>query len=144
MNWMKDTYQTFFGYRDINSAGCCTGKSASQGGIAGRPESTGLGVFYTVRELLNDKELMKKYGIKHGLQDKTFIIQGFGNVGYWAAKFITQNGGLVVGVAEFNGSIYNSKGFNPDDLLEYKKHHKGSLINYPLIEKQWDDEEAIY
>jgi glutamate dehydrogenase (NAD(P)+) len=45
MNWMKDTYQTFFGYRDINSAGCCTGKSASQGGIAGRPESTGLGVY---------------------------------------------------------------------------------------------------
>jgi glutamate dehydrogenase (NAD(P)+) len=78
---------------------------------------------------------MKKYGIKHGLQDKTFIIQGFGNVGYWAAKFITQNGGLVVGVAEFNGSIYNSKGFNPDDLLEYKKvkyHHAIIFLNYKI------------
>ena len=89
MTWIKDTYQAVRGEQDINSDGCCTGKFIGQGGIAGRTESTGLGVYYCVRELLNTKSFIEKCGdSKLGIADKNFTIQGFGNVGYWAAKFI--------------------------------------------------------
>lgn len=100
----------------------CTGKALSEGGIVGRTESTGLGVYYGIRELINDEELMKKLcpGMPLGIGGKTYIIQGYGNVGYWAAKFITENGGKVIGVTEVDGSIFNSKGFDPEDLNTYK------------------------
>ena len=49
MTWIKDTYQSVMGEKDINYEGCCTGKYISQGGIAGRAESTGLGVYYAMR-----------------------------------------------------------------------------------------------
>lgn len=96
----------------------------------GRTESTGLGVYYATRDLLNDKELMAAYGIETGIAGKTYIIQGFGNVGYWAAKFITENGGKIVGVAEWDGSIYNEEGFNPEELNDFKIH-KGGILKYP-------------
>lgn len=54
MSWMKDAYAKFAGHRDINAMGCVTGKAVSQGGIHGRTESTGLGVFYAIREILED------------------------------------------------------------------------------------------
>lgn len=59
----------------------------SQGGINGRTESTGLGVYFGLRELMSYPTFYEKVGLKPGLKDKTFIVQGFGNVGYWAAKF---------------------------------------------------------
>lgn len=54
MTWIKDTYQYIYGEKEINASGCCTGKYKSQGGIAGRTESTGLGVFHVLNTLLND------------------------------------------------------------------------------------------
>jgi len=54
MTWMKDTYNIYYGHKDINAVGCVTGKSVNVGGIDGRTESTGLGVFYALREILND------------------------------------------------------------------------------------------
>lgn len=53
MTWIKDTYQNVKGNDDINAEGCCTGKYIAHGGIGGRTESTGLGVYYAIRELLN-------------------------------------------------------------------------------------------
>jgi len=73
---------------------------------------------------------MDKYKIKTGIAGKSFIIQGFGNVGYWAAKFITENGGTVTGVAEWDGSIYNENGFDPDELNLFKST-KGGIQNFP-------------
>jgi len=64
-------------------------------------------VFYGTRDLMNDKQLMDQYGIKPGMFGKTFIIQGFGNVGYWAAHFISDYGGKIIGISEWDGSIYN-------------------------------------
>lgn len=75
------------GHKDINAEGATTGKFIQHGGIDGRTESTGLGVYYGVRELMTIKSFYDKLGLTHGLRDKTFVIQGFGNVGYWAAKF---------------------------------------------------------
>ncbi|EGR29361.1 hypothetical protein IMG5_157340 [Ichthyophthirius multifiliis] len=143
MSWMKDTYQTFFGHKDINAHGCVTGKALNQGGIRGRTESTGLGVFYGTRDLLNDQPLMKKFGIEPGMKGKTFIIQGFGNVGYWAAKFISEYGGIITGIAEWDGSIYNSKGINIQDLYEYKLQ-KGGIKGYPRVEEYFENEDAIF
>jgi len=61
MTWIKDTYQQMRGEQDINAEGCCTGKYISQGGIAGRTESTGLGVYYALRELMNNQESWRMY-----------------------------------------------------------------------------------
>ena len=88
MTWIKDTYMNVKGEQDINAEGCCTGKFIQQGGISGRNESTGLGVYYAVRELLNTQSFIDKAGLSKGIEDKTFIVQGFGAVGYWASKFI--------------------------------------------------------
>ena len=94
MTWIKDQYQNVKGENDINFAGCCTGKHIKQGGIAGRTESTGLGVYYAVRELLKTESFLELVGDKTpGIEGKTFTIQGFGNVGFWAAKFIARDGG---------------------------------------------------
>lgn len=60
MTWIYDTYQSVMGEKDINAQGCATGKYLSQGGIAGRAESTGLGVYYAIRELLNTKSFYTK------------------------------------------------------------------------------------
>jgi glutamate dehydrogenase (NAD(P)+) len=87
MTWVKDMYVALHGEHDINAEGCCTGKFVSQGGIEGRAESTGLGVFFGTKELLNTDSFLKKAGLSYGIKDKKFIVQGFGNVGYWASKF---------------------------------------------------------
>ena len=89
MSWMKDAYAKFAGHKDINAMGCVTGKALNQGGIQGRPESTGLGVFYAIREILEDAHFCKGNNISPGLKDKTFTVQGFGAVGFFASKFLT-------------------------------------------------------
>jgi glutamate dehydrogenase (NAD(P)+) len=124
MNCMKDTYTTLYGEKDVNAVGCVTGKSVSQGGIDGRTESTGLGVFYGLREVCNNETLAKKHNYKTGISGKTFIVQGLGNVGYYASKFMTEAGAKLIGVVEWNSSVYNPDGLDPDDLIKYKNHHK--------------------
>jgi glutamate dehydrogenase (NAD(P)+) len=74
MTWIKDTYQSLYGEKDINSSGCCTGKFISQGGIQGRTESTGLGVFFGTQELLRSKSFCKTIGVKTGIEGKTFVV----------------------------------------------------------------------
>lgn len=137
MNCMKDTYVTLVGESDVNSAGCVTGKSVSQGGIEGRTESTGLGVFYGIREVLNHKELAEKYDYSLGVEDKTFIVQGFGNVGYWASKFLYKSGAKLTGVVEWNSSIYNPDGMNPEEVIAYKNKHK-TLHGFPGATESYD------
>ena len=75
MTWIKDTYQAVRGEDDINAEGCCTGKHVRQGGISGRTESTGLGVYYCVHELLNTKSFIEKVGDSTlGISGKTFSL----------------------------------------------------------------------
>lgn len=100
------------GEEDINSEGCCTGKYIQQGGIKGRAESTGLGVYYAVRELLNTKTFGEAVGLSLGIKDKTFVVQGFGAVGYWASKFIEKDGGKITTICEYNSAIHNPDGFD--------------------------------
>lgn len=130
MTWIMDTYKKIKGETDINAEGCCTGKYINQGGIAGRNESTGLGVYYAVRELLGLQSFVDKCGLTKGIKDKTFIVQGFGAVGYWASKFIEQDGGKITTIVEYNSAIYNPDGFKVDEVKAYMTKH-GSLAGYP-------------
>ena len=133
MTWIKDTYMQVRGEQDINSEGCCTGKYVSQGGINGRTESTGLGVYFGLKELMTYPSFYEKIGLTEGLKDKTFIVQGFGNVGYWASKFFHQDGGKITTIIEYNSAIHSSKGFDPDDAKQYCIE-KGTFEGYSEAE----------
>ena len=130
MTWIKDTYMNVKGEQDINAEGCCTGKFISQGGIAGRAESTGLGVYYAVRELLNTQSFVDRVNLDLGISGKTFIVQGFGAVGYWASKFIERDGGKVTTVVEYNSAIHNPDGLDVQDVKDHMVKH-GTLASYP-------------
>lgn len=112
MTWIKDTYMNVKGEQDINAEGCCTGKFIAQGGINGRNESTGLGVYYAIRELTSYQNFCEKVKLPTGIKDRTFIVQGFGAVGYWAAKFLEKDGGKITTIVEYNSAIHNPDGIN--------------------------------
>lgn len=127
MDIMKDTYHTLYGLQDFNQTAVTTGKSLVAGGIRGRPESTGLGVYYCIRNVLNKEEfegLRKKHNIAPGVKGKTFCVQGFGAVGYNAAKFMVQEGAKLIGVQEFDGCVVNDNGIDVEDLKKYLNKHK--------------------
>lgn len=141
MSWIKDTYQAF-NTNDVDSMACVTGKPISAGGIRGRTEATGLGVFYGIREFLTYDEVLQKTGLTPGIRGKKIVIQGFGNVGYWGAKFFEQAGAKVVAVAEVNGAVYNPEGLNVDALLKYKLQH-GTFIDFPGAQNIHDSSAAL-
>lgn len=129
MAWMADTYATFYP-TELNSIACVTGKPISHGGIAGRREATGLGVFYGTRHACSYKEDMDRLGLETGIEGKRVVIQGMGNVGYWAAHFFHQHGAKIIAVSEWDGSIYNEDGIDPEDLLAFKQTNNG-IAEYP-------------
>ena len=129
MSWILDTYMSLRP-GEIDGYGCVTGKPVSQGGVRGRKEATGLGVFYGLRELCNVKEDMKRIGLEPGLEGKTVIVQGMGNVGYHAAKYFHEAGAKVICLIEWDGAIYNSKGLDPDAVLKYR-NETGSIAGFP-------------
>jgi glutamate dehydrogenase (NAD(P)+) len=140
MSWIKDTYSMLFGYNDVNSIGCVTGKPIAQGGIDGRTEATGLGVYFGLREFCNNEKIMSKVGLSTGLKGKRVVIQGFGNVGLWSAKYLHDAGAIIVGIAEYDGGLVNSSGINPHDLEAYftgKKTFRG-FSGAQFVEKSLD------
>ena len=132
MSWIADTY-TALSDNELNTLACVTGKPVSQGGVRGRLEATGRGVFFGIREVCDIAEDMKGIGLNTGLGDKTFIIQGLGNVGYHTAKFMQEGGATLVGVAEYEGGIYNPDGLDVDDVLQHRKS-AGSIHDFPGAE----------
>ncbi len=117
MAWIADTYNTFRP-DEINSIGCVTGKPVSLHGIRGRTEATGRGVYFGLREAVDVAEDMKKLGLSPGLEGKKVIVQGLGNVGYHAAKYLQEGGALIVGIAEYNGGIYDPQGLDVDEARQ--------------------------
>ena len=87
MAWIVDTYRSLTN-DPLTAAACVTGKPVTLGGVRGRTEATGLGTYYGIREACNIKEDMDLLGFTTGLDDKTVVVQGLGNVGYHAAKFM--------------------------------------------------------
>ena len=129
MAWIADTYATFK-YDDINALGCVTGKPLGQGGIHGRTEATGQGLFFGVREALSNTEDMNKIGLKTGIDGRKIIVQGLGNVGFYSAKFCMEGGGIIIGISEREGGIYNEKGLDVESVFQHRKS-TGSILNFP-------------
>jgi len=129
MAWIADTYATFK-YDDINALGCVTGKPLGQGGIQGRTEATGQGIFFGICEALSHAEDMKEIGLTTGISGKRVIVQGLGNVGYYSAKFCQEGGAFVTGIIEREGGVYNEKGLDIEALFNHRKS-SGSILNFP-------------
>ena len=126
----------------IDAAGCVTGKPIAQGGIQGRTEATGRGVFYATREAVSIKEDMKKLRLTPGLEGKTVVVQGLGNVGYYAAKFLMESGAIIIGLAEYEGAIYNPKGLNVTEVFNHRKR-TGSILNFKGAKNIADTRKAL-
>ena len=129
MAWIVDTYASLKP-GEIDAAGCVTGKPITQGGVRGRTEATGLGVFFGVREVCNMEDQMQKLGLTTGIEGKTVVVQGLGNVGYHSAKFFREHGAKVIGLAEYEGAIFNADGLNEEDVFQHRKA-TGSILNFP-------------
>ncbi len=119
MAWIADQYQRM-NTTDINARACVTGKPLSGGGIAGRVEATGRGVQYALQEFFRHPEDMAMAGLTGTLKGKRVIVQGLGNVGYHAAKFLSeQDGAKIIAVLEFDGAITNPDGINIEALKQH-------------------------
>jgi glutamate dehydrogenase (NAD(P)+) len=129
MSWILDTYMSMRP-GEVDAMGCVTGKAVSQGGVRGRREATGLGVFYGLREVCNMGDVMAKLGLATGVEGKRVVVQGLGNVGYHSAIFFQQAGAKIVGLAEFEGAIWSDEGFDVDAVFNHRKS-TGSILNFP-------------
>lgn len=129
MAWILDTYGQLKG-GEIDATGCVTGKPVNQGGIQGRTEATGRGVFYGLREFCNNEDLMAQVGLTPGMEGKTMVIQGLGNVGSYTGMISQEEGGAkIIAIAEYDGTIYNENGIDVRNLIEYRKAN-GTILGF--------------
>lgn len=113
MAWFMDTYSEHCGYA---SPAVVTGKPIQLGGSLGRTVATGAGVAYTTQNCI--------INICNNSKDAyDIVIQGFGNVGSYAAKFLYDMGHKILAVSDVYGAIYNKNGINIDELMKYSKEH---------------------
>jgi glutamate dehydrogenase (NAD(P)+) len=129
MAWIVDTYVSMRP-GEIDALGCVTGKPVTQGGVRGRREATGLGVFFGLREVCNMPDVMQKLGLTTGVEGKSVIVQGLGNVGYHSAKFFQEAGSKIVALAEYEGAIWNKDGLDVEAVFQHRKK-TGSILNFP-------------
>lgn len=128
MAWILDTYMSY-NPGNLDGYACVTGKPVSQNGIRGRKEATGKGIMFGLREALSYKEDMKELGLEPGLEGKTVVVQGFGNVGYYCAKFLREQGAKIIAVSEIEGAVYDPHGLDIPKLLEHREE-TGSILDF--------------
>jgi glutamate dehydrogenase (NAD(P)+) len=130
MAWIADQYARM-NTTDINAKACVTGKPINAGGIQGRTEATGRGVQYVLREFFRHPEDAAKAHLSGGLDGKRVIVQGLGNVGFHAAKFLSEDDGAkIVAVIERDGAVVNDAGLNIMDLQAHLKK-TGGVKDFP-------------
>ncbi|SHJ39602.1 glutamate dehydrogenase (NAD(P)+) [Shimia gijangensis] len=130
MAWIADQYARM-NTTDINATACVTGKPLNAGGISGRVEATGRGVQYALREFFRDERDMAKAGLTGSLDGKRVIVQGLGNVGYHAAKFLSQeDGAIITGIIEWDGALFNEKGLDVDAVRAWIVKN-GGVTGFP-------------
>ncbi len=130
MSWIADEYQKLHP-NEINARACVTGKPVHFGGVQGRIEATGRGVQYGIQEFFRHPGDVKKANLEGSLEGKKIIIQGLGNVGYHAAKFLEEeDGAKIIGIIERNGAIICDQGLNTEEVYQYKIQY-GKLEGFP-------------
>ena len=130
MAWIADQYQRM-NTTDINGRACVTGKPVIGGGIQGRTEATGRGVQYALQEFFRHPEDIKSAGLIGKLDGKSIILQGLGNVGYHAAKFLSEeDGARITGVIERDGAVSNSDGLDIEALKLWVAEN-GGVKDFP-------------
>ena len=131
MAWILDTYRTLRP-DELHGSACVTGKPIAHGGVRGRLEATGLGVCIGLREACSVGEDMERLGLETGLEGKSVVVQGLGNVGYHAARFLRSEGARIVGIAEYDGAIVaeSGEGFDPEAVRE-RMDAGGSVTDHP-------------
>jgi glutamate dehydrogenase (NAD(P)+) len=141
MSWIADTYAAF-NPGQIDALACVTGKPVTQGGVRGRLEATGRGVFFGLREVCSHTDDMKQLGLDTGLEGKRVVVQGLGNVGYYAAHFCQQGGAVIIALAEYEGAIYNPNGLDVEAVMKHRKE-TGSILNFAEATNLGSREEAL-
>jgi len=142
MAWIADTYKHLHP-EDINYIACVTGKPVQHGGIQGRVEATGRGVQYALREFFRHPEDVKSANMKGYLEGKTCVVQGLGNVGYHAAKFLSEEDGVrITAVIERDGALICDDGINIEDLFQHITEH-GTIKNFPSANFEEDGKAVL-
>lgn len=130
MAWIADQYARM-NTTDINAKACVTGKPLNAGGIQGRIEATGRGVQYALRAFFRHPEDAAQAGLSGGLEGKRVIVQGLGNVGYHAAKFLSEeDGAIITGIIERDGAVHSDLGLDVDRVRQWMDAH-GTIRGYP-------------
>ena len=123
MAWIADTYMSTISPSERSQVQhVVTGKPVGSGGLEGRDRATGFGVYLTIRALLESRG--------QSLENKTFIVQGFGNVGYWASKFMVEEGAKLISVQDAHATLYKADGISVADLYEHSSPRKGSIAGF--------------
>ncbi len=137
MAWIADQYQRM-NTTDINARACVTGKPLNAGGIEGRVEATGRGIQYALREFFRHPEDVALAKLNGNLDGKRIIIQGFGNVGFHAASFLShEDNAKIIAVIEHDGAVIDNDGLDIQKLSSFVKKHGGvkGYKNAKFIEK---------
>lgn len=129
MAWIADTYAALRPDH-IDALGCVTGKPVEHGGINGRTEATGRGLYYVLREACDRRDDMRRLGLDPGIAGKRVVVQGFGKVGYWIARFCREAGADIVGIAESDGAVAAPAGLDPDAVRDHRAA-TGSILGCP-------------
>ena len=130
MAWIADQYARM-NTTDINARACVTGKPPHAGGIQGRVEATGRGVQYALQEFFRHPEDIKLAGLSGKLDGKSIIVQGLGNVGYHAAKFLSEeDGSKIIGIIERDGGLYDKNGLDIEEVYQHIRR-SGGVKGYP-------------
>ncbi|PYE85669.1 Glu/Leu/Phe/Val family dehydrogenase [Pseudoroseicyclus aestuarii] len=130
MAWIADQYRRM-NTTDINANACVTGKPLNAGGIAGRIEATGRGVQYGLREFFRYPEDVAAAKLSGSLSGKRVIVQGLGNVGYHAAKFLSEEDGCrITAIIERDGALHDEAGLNVQAVYDWIREH-GGITGYP-------------
>jgi glutamate dehydrogenase (NAD(P)+) len=142
MAWIADTYK-HLNPDDINYVACVTGKPVAHGGIRGRTEATGRGVQYALQEFFRHDDAVKQAGLTPGLGGKRVVIQGFGNVGYHAAKFLSEEDDVkIIAIIDRAGVLLSEEGLPVEEIFQYKTEHR-SIEGYPNAQFSKEGSKAL-